>query len=243
MICTPFCVLAASSEPVNDVSSSKVPISEESVVQVEQVEQPLTYQVGGQVEEPVSQVKQAEQPLMYQVGVPVNEVEEPVSQVKQAEQPLMYQVDDEGVVVDDSSKPEVLAVDESTVSMIEEPVSQVEQVEQPLMYQFDESVPAGETKVIEEPVTQVEQAEETPLTYNFDMEAETKTIQHPPSSEVTTTPNREKQREEEVVAVVNKDPGWYKQMFQQFQNTVEEQLPGGQCERVRCTSYCYLANV
>ncbi len=40
------------------------------------------------------------------------------------------------------------------------------------------------------------------------------------------------------VAMGTKDPGWYKQMFQDFQNTVEECYPGG--KQVDKTCMCTL---
>lgn len=183
-------------------------------------------------EEPVVQVEQAEQPQTYDVGIPVDKVEEPVSQVKQAEQPLMYQFDDQSEV-DNGTPPDASAevhVEEASGTAIEEPVSHVEQVEQPLVYQYDQSDPTGGNQVVEEPVSQVEQAEQQPVMYNFDI----KTSAKPPlaPSKVTTSPKKEEPRhrpvkEQEPVSIVKKDPGWYKQMFQQFQNTVEESFPGG----------------
>ena len=167
---------------------------------------------------------------MYPVGVLANQVEEPASQVKQDEQPMMYHLDGE-YPVEKNSPSETLAVaEEAPVDVIEEPVSQVEQVEQPLMYQFDHSVPTNGSQIVEEEhVSQVEQAEQQPLTYNFD---EAISPQHTVKSEIATHPKNNKpsepvKKEEEPIAVVKKEPGWYKQMFQQFQSTVEEQLPGG----------------
>ena len=201
-----FRVLA---ESTNGVSQTQVPVSEEPVVQVEQAEQPQT----------------------YHVGIPMDKVEEPVSQVKQAEQPLMYQFDDQNEV-DNSTPPDasVEEEDEASGTAIEELVSQVEKVEQPLIYQFDQSDPTGGNQVVEEPVSQVQQDEQQPVMYNFDIKTNAKPPL--PPSKVTTPPKKEEPRsrpvkDEEPVTIVKKDPGWYKQMFQQFQNNVEECFSGG----------------
>ena len=198
-------------ESTNGVSQTQVPVSEEPVIQVEQ----------------------AEQPQMYHVGIQADKIEEPVSQVKQAEQPLMYQFDDQSEV-DSGTPPDAsveVHVDEVSGTAVEEPVSHVEQVEQPLVYQFDQSDPTGASQVVEEPANQVQQAEQQPVMYNFDIKTDAKPPL--PPSKVTTPPKKEEPRcqpvkEEEPVTIVKKDPGWYKQMFQKFQNTVEESSPGGQ---------------
>ena len=151
----------------------------------------------------------------------MDNIDEPVSQVKQANQPLMYQLDDQSEVDNDTPLDTVIDASETSGTAVEEPVSQVEQVKQPLVYQFDPSDPTNGSQVIEEPVSQVEQAEQQPVMYNFDIKTEAKPPLAP--SKVTTPPKKE-----EPVTIVKKDPGWYKQMFQQFQNTVEEHFPGGQ---------------
>ena len=79
---------------------------------------------------------------------------------------------------------------------------------------------------IEERVDQVEQVEKQPLMYTFNTQTAS---EHTTSSKPPAHPNQgaAHRKEEEPVAIVKKDPGWYKQMFQQFQNTVEEHFPGG----------------
>ena len=82
--------------------------------------------------------------------------------------------------------------------------------------------------VVEETVNLVEQVESQPLMYSFNTQSESVPPEPTTSNKVATSPQQgTPPKEEEPVAIVKKDPGWYKQMFQQFQNTVEEQFPGG----------------
>ena len=202
-------IIAELIDSTSDALSSQRPITEEPVIQVEQGEQPLMYQLGFPVDEALPPIRSAAVVM-----------EEPVSQVEKVDQPMMYQLDHSiPVDIGTSDHPqEAVPTDETTVTMIEEPISQVEQAEQPVMYQFDEFMPS---EVREEPVSQVEQAKQ-PLMYHF--EPPVKPISADVSKRVK---QKERLKEEESVSVVNKDPGWYKHMFQQFQNTVEECFPGG----------------
>lgn len=83
--------------------------------------------------------------------------------------------------------------------------------------------------IVEETVDRVEQVKGQPLVYSFDTP---QTLTKGSSAGKVDTPSKRKEsegtyKEKEAVAIVKRDPGWYKQMFQQFQNQVEEHFPGG----------------
>ena len=131
---------------------------------------------------------------------------EPASQEKQSDPPMMYQLGDVSTMDESNS--------DATNGQIEETQNKSDEV-------FVESG----APTVEETVTQVEQEGSQPLMYTFNNQSETAVPEQLTSNKVATQVAPPK--EAEPVAIVKKDPGWYKQMFQQFQNTVEEQFPGG----------------
>lgn len=126
---------------------------------------------------------------------------------ERSDPPLMYQLDNVDTVDKDNS------------------TSQPEESQQSPGDVFVEDGAA----LVEERVDQVEQVENQPLTYTFNTQSQTAAPEHVTSSKPPAPPKQvaAPHKEEEPVAIVKKDPGWYKQMFQQFQNTVEEHFPGG----------------
>ena len=127
---------------------------------------------------------------------------------------MLYQLDNMGTMDKDSS------------------TSQPEQSQQSPSDVFVD----GGSAAIEERVDQIEQVETQPVMYTFNTQSQTATApEHTSSHKPPPGPPKQlpaRRKEEEPVAIVKKDPGWYKQMFQQFQNTVEEHFPGGMCAAV-----------
>ena len=103
----------------------------------------------------------------------------------------------------------------------------------------------GGAPLVEERVDQVEQVEKQPLMYTFNTQSQTTAPGHTTSNKppAPTKQVAAPRKEEEPVAIVKKDPGWYKQMFQQFQNTVEEHFPGGMLLHTKALSGQYKLTV
>jgi hypothetical protein len=132
-------------------------------------------------------------------------------QEERSDPPLLYQLDNVNTMDNDSS------------------TSQPEQAQH--SHSSSDVFVEGGAAIVEERVDQVQQVEEQPLMYTFDTKSHTATApEHTTSSKPPPGPTKQvaaPRKEEEPVAIVKKDPGWYKQMFQQFQSTVEEHFPGG----------------
>ena len=197
--------------------------------------------------EPALQVHVNDEPLTYNLSSASGQVEEHVSEVRYAEQPMTYQdLDNDELQVEESKINEAQPPEANIPAggEVQEPVYQVEQVEQPLVYQFDEN---RTVPVVEEPVSYVNQAREESLTYTFDTQSKENSQAPPTGTQATPSVTAAKppinpqhsasiKKEEEPVAIVKKDPGWYKQMFQQLQNNVEEDSQGGQSLQCNCCS-------
>ena len=135
---------------------------------------------------------------------------EAASEEKQSDPPLMYQLDN--VDKDKSSASDPAAASEAVETHNSS---------------NDVFVEEGAV-VVEERVDQAEQVEKQPLMYSFNTQSQTAPPKSTTPNKAATSPKQEApHKEEEPVAIVRKDPGWYKQMFQQFQSTVEEHFPGG----------------
>ena len=176
-------------------------------------------------EQPVLQVYLSEMPSAYDLSSTSSVVEQPVIQVRHSDE---YQVD---------SKPEgsaslIVLVPSTDPLTTEKPVCHVEKAEQPTKCASDESA-------IEEAASCLDQAQQQPLMYTFNTLSNNEAQDAPSGNSITNfEPSAVINREEEAVAVVNKDPWWYKQVFQQFNNTVEEEdSPEGENKTVTDRKY------
>ena len=179
-------------------------------------------------EQPVLEVHLSEMPSAYDLSSTNSMIEEqPVIQIKHSDEPMVYQFENEP----DSSSPlsELPpSTDPLPTEEVGEPVCHLEEAEQSAKYRSDES-----KAVVDESVSCLDLVEQQPLIYSFSTLSNNES-QDVPSSEpmVNPEPSAVIKREEEAVAVVKKDPGWYKQMFQQLHNTVEEDSPEGKNETI-----------